>query len=51
MYALQKKGLTASDEQVREMLARVKERSISKRGLVTPEEFDEIAKEVLKRGN
>jgi hypothetical protein len=41
-------GITGtSDEAINEMLQLVKERSITKRGLVTPDEFREIADRVL----
>ena len=40
-------GLTADDEAVAEMLKLVKDTSIAKRGLVTNEEFREIADKVL----
>src|SRR5690349_1426866 len=46
-YTLEQMGLTADDEAVAEMLKLVKDRSIAKRGLVTNEEFREIADQVL----
>ena len=47
-YTLEEMGITgADDEAVSEMLRIVKERSIAKRGLITPEEFREIADAVL----
>ena len=42
-YYLDQLGLEASDEQVAEMLAEVKALGIRKKGLVTLEEFREIA--------
>jgi hypothetical protein len=45
-------GITGtSDEAVNEMLQLVKERSIEKRGLITPEEFRDIADRVLASAN
>ena len=46
-YTLEQMGLTADDEAVAEMLKLVKDTSIAKRGLVTNEEFREIADKVL----
>ncbi len=46
-YALRKRGLQADDEHVKEILARVKQASVAKKGLVTDEEFDKIAADVL----
>lgn len=47
-YNLEKMGITgADDEAVGEMLKRVKDLGIEKRGLLTPEEFREIADSVL----
>jgi isopropylmalate/homocitrate/citramalate synthase len=47
-YNLEQMGITdADDEAVGEMLKRVKDRGMEKRGLVTPEEFQEIADGVL----
>ena len=46
-YTLEQMGLTADDEAVAEMLKLVKDTSIAKRGLVTNEEFREIAGKVL----
>jgi isopropylmalate/homocitrate/citramalate synthase len=47
-YTLEQLGIArAGDEAVDEMLRIVKERSIAKRGLVTIEEFREIAERVL----
>jgi len=46
-YTLEQMGLTADDEAVAEMLKLVKDKSIAKRGLVTNEEFREIADKVL----
>jgi methanogen homocitrate synthase len=45
-YYLEKHGLSASDEAVNEMLAQVKAKGIAKRGLLTDEEFLEIAHKV-----
>lgn len=41
-YFLEKLNLTANDEQIAAMLAKVKEKGIEKRGLLTEEEFVEI---------
>ena len=47
-YTLEQMGITGtSDDAVNEMLQLVKERSIAKRGLVSTEEFREIADRVL----
>jgi isopropylmalate/homocitrate/citramalate synthase len=47
-YTLERMGIKgASDEAVNEMLKRVKERGIEKRGLLTDDEFREIANMVL----
>jgi len=47
-YTLEQMGITGtSDEAVNEMLQMVKERSIEKRGLISAEEFREIADRVL----
>jgi methanogen homocitrate synthase len=46
-YTLEQMGLTADDDAVAEMLKQVKDKSIAKRGLVTNEEFREIADSVL----
>jgi isopropylmalate/homocitrate/citramalate synthase len=47
-YRLEQMGITdPGDEAVGEMLARVKQKGIEKRGLLTPEEFREIADSVL----
>lgn len=51
-YTLEQMGITGtSDEAVNEMLQLVKERSIEKRGLITPEEFRDIADRVLASAN
>jgi isopropylmalate/homocitrate/citramalate synthase len=50
-YTLEQMGLTADDEAVAEMLKQVKDKSIAKRGLVTAEEFSEIADKVLSSVN
>jgi isopropylmalate/homocitrate/citramalate synthase len=47
LYHLRRKGIEASDEQVNEMLSRVKQRSMEKKNLVTDEEFDQIVSTVL----
>ncbi|HKW03711.1 MAG TPA: hypothetical protein VJN71_00305 [Nitrososphaerales archaeon] len=47
LYALREKGLSASDEQVKELLEEVKQKSIEKKGPVTPEEFDALVKRKL----
>ena len=47
-YHLEQLGITdATDEAIGEMLGRVKEKGIEKRGLLTPEEFREIVDSVL----
>src|ERR1700681_2856634 len=47
-YHLEQLGITgADDEAVGEMLRRVKDKGIEKRGLLTPEEFQEIVDSVL----
>ena len=51
-YTLERMGISGtSDEAVNEMLQMVKERSIEKRGLVTEDEFREIADRVLASAN
>jgi methanogen homocitrate synthase len=45
-YYLEKHAMTASDEAVNEILAKVKAKGIAKRGLLTDEEFLEIAHKV-----
>jgi isopropylmalate/homocitrate/citramalate synthase len=51
-YTLEQMGITGtSDEAVNEMLQMVKQRSIDKRGLITPDEFREIADRVLASAN
>jgi methanogen homocitrate synthase len=51
-YTLEQMGITGtSDEAVNEMLQLVKERSIAKRGLITPDEFRDIADRVLASAN
>jgi isopropylmalate/homocitrate/citramalate synthase len=47
---LEQRGLAATPEQANEMVARVKQASIEKKGLLTDEEFDDIARSVLKTG-
>jgi len=47
LYHLRKKRIEATDEQVNEMLTKVKQRSMEKKNLVTDEEFDQIVSEVL----
>ena len=42
-YYLERCGMTATDEQAAEMLARVKARGLEKRGLLDEAEFREIA--------
>jgi isopropylmalate/homocitrate/citramalate synthase len=44
---LEKRGRTATPEQAAEILSRVKQRSVEKKGLLTDEEFDAILAEVL----
>jgi len=44
---LERRGRTAAPEQTAEILRRVKERSVEKKGLLTDEEFDEILAQVL----
>jgi isopropylmalate/homocitrate/citramalate synthase len=48
MYHLRKKGIAASEPQVNEILARVKQRSMEKKNLVSDEEFSQIVSAVLK---
>src|SRR6478672_1779968 len=51
-YTLEQLGITsAGDEAVDEMLQMVKQRSIDKRGLITPDEFRDIADRVLALAN
>jgi methanogen homocitrate synthase len=51
-YTLEQMGITGtSDEAVNEMLQLVKARSIEKRGLVSPDEFRDIADRVLASAN
>lgn len=51
-YTLEQMGITGtSDEAVNEMLQMVKEQSIAKRGLITPDEFRDIADRVLASAN
>jgi isopropylmalate/homocitrate/citramalate synthase len=51
-YTLEQMGITGtSDEAVNEMLQMVKLRSIEKRGLITPDEFRDIADRVLASAN
>lgn len=40
-------GLTATDEQVAAILARVKDKGIEKKGLLTMQEFEDILHQVL----
>ncbi|MGI0078133.1 MAG: hypothetical protein ACRECH_00730 [Nitrososphaerales archaeon] len=47
LYALRERGLVANDEQVKQLLEAVKQKSIEKKGAVTPEEFDEFLKRTL----
>lgn len=47
LYALRKRGLQASDDQVNAMLREVKRVSLQKKGLVTDEEFDRIVSSVM----
>jgi isopropylmalate/homocitrate/citramalate synthase len=47
LYHLRKKGIEANDEQVNDMLTKVKQRSMEKKNLVTDKEFDQIVSEVL----
>ena len=50
-YNLEQLGITdADDEAIGEMLKRVKDKGIEKRGLLTPEEFREIVDSVLVAG-
>lgn len=46
-YYLEQMNLTATDEQVAEMLSMVKEKGIEKKGLLTKEEFEAIVQQVL----
>ena len=47
LYMLRKKGITASDEQVKAMLDEVKARATAKKDILTDAEFDAIAAKVL----
>ncbi|NLT96129.1 MAG: 3-hydroxy-3-methylglutaryl-CoA lyase [Clostridia bacterium] len=42
-------GLEATEEQIKEIVAATKQKGIEKKGLVTPEEFLELAKEILNK--
>lgn len=44
---LQEAGLTATDEQIQEIVAATKKKGIEKKNTLTPEEFVELAKEIL----
>ena len=46
-YALEKMNLTATDEQITEILKEVKAKGIEKKGLLTEEEFRAIADKYL----
>ena len=48
-HRLKQRSIEAGDEEVEEILLKVKELSIRKKRAVTEEEFDKISKEVLKR--
>jgi isopropylmalate/homocitrate/citramalate synthase len=51
-YTLEQMGITGtSDAAINEMLQLVKERSIEKRGLITPDEFRDIADRVMASAN
>lgn len=47
---LEQRGLSATDEQKNDILGRVKQTSIDKKGLLTDEEFESILKAVLGAG-
>ncbi|MGI0090294.1 MAG: homocitrate synthase/isopropylmalate synthase family protein, partial [Nitrososphaerales archaeon] len=47
LYMLRKKGLSASDEQVSDILSQVKKRSIETKGLVSDGDFEGIISRVL----
>ncbi len=47
LLALRDRGLNAREDQVKELLEAVKQRSIEKKGPVTPEEFDQLVKKTL----
>jgi isopropylmalate/homocitrate/citramalate synthase len=44
---LEKRGIAATDEQKNAIVARVKQTSIDKKGLLTDAEFEAIVKDVL----
>ena len=46
-YYLEKMGIAATDEQVAQILALVKDKGIEKKGLLTHGEFEEIISKVL----
>jgi isopropylmalate/homocitrate/citramalate synthase len=48
LYELRKRGLSASDDQVAEILKQVKQRSIEEKRLVSDAEFERILSVVLK---
>lgn len=47
LFALRERGLNANEEQVRELLEAVKQKSMEKKGALTPEEFDKLVKGAL----
>jgi isopropylmalate/homocitrate/citramalate synthase len=48
-YKLAERKLSADDDQISEMLAKVKQKGIEKKALLSEEEFDQIVSEVLTR--
>jgi methanogen homocitrate synthase len=48
-HRLEQKKIEANDEQIEEMLSKIKETSIRNKRAVTDEEFDEITREVLSK--
>lgn len=47
LYALRERGLSASEEQVKELLEAVKRMSIEKKGALTSEQFDALVKQTI----
>ena len=48
LYMLRKKGLSATDEQVNEMLNEIKKKSVETKMLVSDEQFNEIVSRVIE---
>lgn len=47
LFALRERGLNANEDQVKELLEAVKQRSMEKKGAVSTEEFDQLVKRTL----